>query len=476
MSNFYITTTLPYVNSDPHIGFAMEIVRADTIARYKKLLGYDLFFNTGVDEHGLKIWQKAIEANEDPQFFVDRYTLKFQKLKDTLGLLEDIHFIRTTDPSHEAAAQEFWRRVEANGYIYKKNYEVTYCVGCEMEKTNSELENDKCPIHPDRVLERISEENYFFKFSEFQKPLLELYKKNFVVPDFRFNEIKAFIERGLQDFSISRRKEKMPWGIPVPNDESQVMYVWFDALVNYISTLGWPNDNETFEKFWVNGTPTQYAGKDNLRQQSAMWQAMLMAVGLPPSHQIVINGFINISGQKISKSLGNLVDPNTYVSLYGTDALRYYLLRHISPFEDSDFSDEKFKEAYNANLANGLGNLVSRIMNMVVSYDVDIPKIETDFSKVSSSLEAHFEAFELNKVADEIWRKIGELDAFIAVNEPYKKIKIDENGAKKDVSYLAQELGQIAVMLKPLMPSTASVILELLSEKKKPDTPLFIRK
>ncbi len=319
--NFYITTTLPYVNAEPHIGFASEIIYADVRARFERLLGNDVVFNTGTDEHGAKIWQKAQEEGVDVQEYVDGYAAKFDELKTMLDL-SYTNFIRTTDKNHIKAAQEMWRRVDANGFIYKKQYSVKYCVGCELEKTDSDLDNGECPLHPGKELELIEEENYFFKFSEFGDKLLELYKKNpeFVMPKKRLNEIQAFVERGLQDLSISRLASKMPWGVPVPGDKTQVMYVWFDALTNYISTLGWPDDTENFEKFWgtkENPSAIQIAGKDNLRQQSAMWQAMLMAADLPTSKQVFINGFIGVDGQKMSKSIGNVIAPSEMVERYG---------------------------------------------------------------------------------------------------------------------------------------------------------------
>lgn len=475
---FYITTTLPYVNADPHIGFALEIVRADAVARYKKLLGYEVFFNTGTDEHGQKIWQNANEAGESVQVYTDRYAEKFRELKTALGLLPEINFTRTTDAHHVAAAQEFWKRCNDAGYIYKKEYHIKYCVGCELEKTDSELVEGKCPIHPNRELELISEENYFFKFSAFQERLLALYAANptFVVPAFRQNEIKKFVEGGLQDFSISRLKSKMPWGVAVPGDDTQVMYVWFDALVNYISTLGWPENSETFGDFWINGTPTQYCGKDNLRQQTAMWQAMLMAADLPNSHQVVVNGFINVDGQKMSKSLGNVINPYDLVAEYGTDVLRYYLLRHVHPFEDSDMTMEKFKEAYNANLANGLGNLVSRIMKMIVSYDVDISQADFSHDTMLSFHAEHMEKFELHTAMDEIWRLVGDLDRFIAENEPFKLVKTQPEQAHKDLTYCAEELSRIATSLTPFLPETAERIMDCLTNKKSPEAPLFVRK
>lgn len=274
--SFYITTTLPYVNSDPHVGFAMEIIRADSIARYKKLQGFDVFFNTGTDEHGQKLLADATKAGKDVKEYVDHFAEQFRGLKGLLNISDDVHFIRTTDDHHEKAAQAIWKIVEQKGYIYKKNYETKYCVGCELEKTDSELnEQGRCPVHPDKEIELINEENYFFALSKVAPLLENLYKEKteLVIPAFRFNEMKAFLSRGLEDFSISRLKSKMSWGVPVPRDEDHVMYVWFDALTNYISTLGWPEDkNGLYKKFWQEGQKIQYCGKDNVRQQSMMWQ------------------------------------------------------------------------------------------------------------------------------------------------------------------------------------------------------------
>lgn len=477
--SFYITTTLPYVNADPHVGFAMEIIRADAVARYKKLSNFDVFFNTGTDEHGLKIYRKAEEQKIPPQEYADDYAAKFRELIPALHISKDIHFIRTTDPHHIKAAQEFWRRCKAKGDIYKKTYKIKYCVGCEMEKTESEIENGHCILHPNLDLEIIEEENYFFKFSNYQKPLLEYYKKNpaFVIPNFRFNEIKAFVERGLEDFSISRLKTKMPWGIPVPDDQDHVMYVWFDALINYISTIGWPEDEKTFKTYWMNGTPVQYCGKDNLRQQSAMWQAMLMSAGLPNSAHIIINGFITSGGQKMSKSVGNVINPFDIVKEYGAEALRYYLLREISSFEDGDFTAEGFKAAYNASLANGLGNLTSRILKMATSYGVTLESAsQKPIEKHIKQDKKNFDSFNLKVVMDDIWSEINEVDAFIQKNEPFKTIKTNPDKAKSDVAALLAHLYDISTRLLPLMPETAKTIQTLIVENKMPEKPLFARK
>lgn len=473
---FYITTTLPYVNADPHIGFATEIIRADVIARYQKLLGKQVFFNTGTDEHGLKIFRKAEEEKVDPQKYVDVWAEKFKQLIPSLGIDPEVNFIRTTDPHHIEAAQEFWKACDKAGDIYKKNYKIKYCVGCELEKTESELINGRCAIHPHLELEIIEEENYFFKFSKYQEKLLELYEKNpnFVVPSYRQNEIKAFVSRGLEDFSISRLKSKMPWGVPVPGDSDHVMYVWFDALVNYVSAVGWPDRKEDFEKWWVkSGGVVQYCGKDNLRQQSAMWQAMLMSAGLPPSKTIVIDGFITHGGQKMSKSLGNVVDPIALVNEYGKEALRYYVCREFHPFEDSDFTEEKFKEAYNANLANGLGNLVSRVMKLANTH-LEKP-VQVD-ENISEDFKTSIESYDIQKACNFIWKEISRLDQYIQETEPFKLVKTDKEKAISIIKELVVGVYGVSTMLNPILPEISETIKKLIKENKSPEAPLFPRK
>ncbi len=481
---FYITTTLPYVNAPLHMGHALEFVRADAIARYKTLQGYDVFFNTGTDEHGQKIYTKAVEKGEDPQVFVDKNFVTFKEQVGAFGMLENLHYVRTTDEAHIKAAQVFWTKVYDNGYIYKKTYQAKYCIGCEAEKTDSELdENGHCLLHPGLELEIINEENYFFKFSEFGEKLLTFYesKPHFVLPDFRFNEVKSFVKNGLQDFSISRMKEKMAWGIPVPGDDSQVMYVWFDALVNYISTLGYPLLEDNFEKYWVRGTPLQYCGKDNTRFQAIMWQAMLIAADLPNSDQIVVNGFITgDKGIRMSKTLGNVVDPLDIVREYGTDVLRFFLLKEISSFEDSPFTIERFRESYQANLANGLGNLVSRIMKMVTNYEVnyllptDEDLLEFD-DAVPEDFHTKIDQYDLKAAMDDIWREVNSLDWLIQNKEPFKLAKTDMPEAQRIVGDLAIRLYIIGFLLQPFMPQTAETIMKLVKEKKTPEKPLFNR-
>ncbi|MEK9177383.1 MAG: methionine--tRNA ligase [Patescibacteria group bacterium] len=473
MGKSYLTTTLPYVNAEPHIGFALEIVQADALARFWRLMGEEVFFNFGTDEHGQKIYQKAQEAGEEPQTYVDGYAKKFDALKGALNLSYDA-FIRTTDPAHKAAAQEFWKRCDQAGDIYKKNYKLKYCVGCELEKTDSELVDGKCPLHPTLAVELIEEENYFFRFSRYGEKLLAFYEAHpdFVVPAFRLNEMKSLIKReGLQDFSISRLAAKMPWGVPVPGDPAQVMYVWFDALINYISTLGWPKDEKKFKDFWPG---VQFAGKDQVRQQAAMWQAMLMSAGLPPSKQIFIHGFVTNAGQKMSKSLGNVVDPVALAKEYGTDAVRYYLLRHVHPFEDSDYSKERFVEAYNANLANGLGNLVARVMKLAednLSAAIPAPNIEGTYP---GEIGARLNAFEFNFAIDRIWERIQSMDRRINGEEPFRLVKENKSKGVEVIQGLVEGLYITAHELTPFMPDTSKKIKAAILANKKPEN-LFAR-
>ncbi len=468
---FYITTTLPYVNAPLHMGHALEFIRADVIARHHILIGDEVFFNSGTDEHGQKIYTKALAAGKQPQQFVDDAFAVFRGQVDAFGINPEVHFIRTTDEHHLHAAQEFWKRVADNGYIYKKTYQTKYCVGCESEKTDSELVNGECPLHPGTNIELIDEENYFFKLSALQDKLLAFYetRPDFIVPDFRYNEMKAFVSRGLEDFSISRLKEKMSWGVPVPGDESQVMYVWFDALSNYISTLGWPENETNFKKFWQDGTPTQYCGKDNTRFQGVIWQAMLIAAGLPNSYQIVVNGFITADGGvRMSKTLGNVVDPLEIAREYGTDALRMFLLSEISSFEDSPFTVERFKESYNAHLANGLGNLVSRTMTLSEKYCEPLVEMPVYAGEI--------QGFDIQASMEAISKEITELDRYINAEKPFSVVKDDLEKGKEIIRTCVERLARIAVALEPFLPETSSVIQLLIKENKKPEKPLFLRK
>ena len=491
---FYITTTLAYVNAQPHIGFASEIVQADALARFHRLVGDEVFFNTGTDEHGLKIYTKAKELGVDMKKYCDEQAETFKSLKGLLNISYD-NFIRTSDENHMKAAQEFWKRCEANGDIYKKMYKTKYCVGCELEKTDSELIYDKCPLHPNLEIECYEEENYFFKFSNYQQKLLNFYKKNpdFVLPKKRFNEIKSFVEMGLQDFSISRLKSKMPWGVEVPGDSEHVMYVWFDALVNYVSALGWPchcervnkfgaiessdlclcnKDKCNYKKFWPG---FQIAGKDNLRQQSAMWQAMLMSAEIENSKQIFINGFITVDGQKMSKSLGNVISPKEMVEKFGIDGTRYLLLTMGGNFgEDFDVSWEKMTEKYNADLANGLGNLVSRVIKLAQNFQTASPV--GGFPLSNEQISKFIDKLELSQAINEIWKNISNANKYIEDEKPWELAKLPVSAREKfeAVMYkLIVDLDNIADALIPFLPDTSEKIKKALEAKK--TEPLFQR-
>ncbi|MFA6429921.1 MAG: methionine--tRNA ligase [Patescibacteria group bacterium] len=478
---FYVTTTLPYVNADPHLGFAMEIIRADALARYHALQGEEVIFNTGTDEHGLKIYRKAQENGLEPQEYVDGYSAKFQGLKDALHL-SYTHFTRTTDAHHVKAAQEFWKRCRDNGDIYKKQYQVKYCVGCELEKTDSELVDGKCPLHPTTALELIDEENYFFRFSKYQQALLDLYDAHpdFVQPDYRLKEIRNFVSAGLTDFSVSRLKTKMPWGVEVPDDADHVMYVWFDALVNYISVLGWPEDQKTFERFWPG---VQVCGKDNLRPQTAMWQAMLCSAGLPNSARVYVGGFLTVNGQKISKSLGNVIDPIALCNEYQTDPVRYFLLREIPFGDDGDFSYERLLGRYTSDLGNGLGNLLNRVIAMSRKYcDGKVPTVdpaackiavagttwegEGGLQKLAELVGASYAEVQCDAALDALWlgrdgakSSIAQANQYIQETEPFKLVKTDPEAVSRILYSMLEACRWYAWLLTPAMPQVADEIL-----------------
>lgn len=478
--NRYITTTLPYVNADPHIGFALEIVQADALARTWRAQGDEVFFSTGTDEHGQKIFEAAEKVGQEPQAYVDHYAGEFKKLKEALDLSNDA-FIRTTDSKHIAAAQEMWRRCAAKGDIYKKTYTGLYCVGCESFKTEKECVDGKCPLHPNADLTEVSEENYFFRFSNYQEKLRAyLERPGVIVPEWRRAEASIFIAGGLEDFSISREAARLSWGIPVPGDDSQVMYVWFDALTNYISTLGWPIDaGGDFQKFWEEeGQTLQVAGKDQVRFQSLMWQAMLMSADIKNTNTVFYHGFITSGGQKMSKSIGNVINPLDLVEKYGTDATRYLLLRHVSPSEDSDLTLEAIHEHYTAHLTNGLGNLVARVMKLAEEHLPGSVPQKKEYETLSSMFINELNQFRFNEAMDYVFGMVSAADIFMAGRTPYKGIK-SENDADRtkaviDIEFLVHELERIATHLVPMMPHTAELITTAVRENKKPEN-LFPR-
>jgi len=464
---FYITTAIPYANAEPHIGFALEILYTDVMARYQHLIGKDIYFLTGTDENGQKMYKTAREHGRDPFDFASEKSAQFQNLADQWNISNN-DFVRTTEKRHHKRAKEFWKLVDKNGDIYKKEYSGLYCVGCEAFKTEKDLVDGKCVDH-DKEPEEISEENYFFRLSKYQLQLEKLFKDNpdFVYPKSKYNEMTSVLKEGLEDISISRSKEKLPWGIAVPGDDTQVVYVWFDALIYYLTALGFTSDNdELLKKYWP--PDIHVIGKDINRFHSLLWPAMLMSAGLELPKQVAVHGFVTLNGQKISKTLGNVISPFELSDEYSLESVRYFLMREI-PFEnDGDFSHKKFKERYNADLANGLGNLTNRILVMIEKYaDGTVPEVNNIYDDIIEKLDKEIwpkynkamEKFAFNHALDETWKFITYCDQLISDKQPWKMVKEDKNEEVSDLlHHLAEALRHIAVMIWPIMPNTAEKI------------------
>ncbi len=461
MKKFYITTSIAYTNADPHIGFALESIQADVLARYHRLLQEDVFFLTGVDQHGLKIAQKAQKENKEPIDFVRPITDKFKELTKVLDISND-DFIETIDQEkHWPSVKKVWSKLLESGDIHKKKYQGFYCVGCEAFVKKSDLVEKMCPHHQ-KEPELIEEENYFFKLSKYAQKVKELIEKNIVnvVPETRKNEILSFIGQGVEDISISRDKEKLTWGIPVPNDESQTMYVWVDALTNYISALGYDQNKEKFQRYWP--ADVHCLGKDIFRFHCLLWPAILLSLGLDLPKNIFIHGFITVDGQKMSKSIGNVIDPFEIIEKYGVDSLRYYLLREIPSAKDGDFTIEKFESRYNSDLASGLGNLFSRVKKMAEN---GFQKEERDLFKIKEKekrYHQYLDNFQLNEALAVIFEIIKQADIFIEKN------KVWEKKGGKEIGYLLQVLEKISYLLEPFLPKTVEKMKEGI-------TPLFPR-
>ncbi len=488
-----ISTAIAYANAGPHIGHAFEYVLADTISRYlKNKEGIDnVFFVTGMDEHGQKIEQKAKEMNIPLQDFVDTNANLFKNLDIELGINYD-YFVRTSDKeAHYKGAQLLWNKLLDAGTLEKREYSALYCIGCEEFKMEKDLsEKGECIVHL-KAPEEVKEENWFFKLSKYGKEIQQKIESDElkIHPETRKNEIMALLERGLEDVSFSRPKEKVSWGIPVPGDDSQVMYVWCDALSNYITALGYGKDKwEEGKEFWNDAT--HIIGKDILRFHGAIWPGMLMAAGLPLPKNILVHGFITSGGQKMSKSLGNVISPNEILDLFrpacgdlAGEALRFVLLHEIPSFEDGDLTMEGIKASYTAHLANGIGNLTSRIMKMATSYEVTFnPKTDPmnifglyDSMKDISRI-IHLEDFDTKEALSEIMSTARSIDGLIQLEQPFKLIKIDEKRGKEIIKDLLVYLYKdIALPLHPFMPKTSAKILECIRENKMPEKPLFNR-
>jgi methionyl-tRNA synthetase len=479
MKQLYITTAIPYVNATPHIGNALDYLIADIWTRYQKQNGNQVRFQVGTDEHGNKIAAKAGEAGLHPQAYTDKMYINFENVIKKVGA-EYTDFIRTTSPHHQQAVQYIWQKLQP--YIYKGTYEGWYCQGCEAFVTDKEatLNNGTCPDH-NQPYQKLSEENYYFKASAFTQQVREaIDKRKFeIVPAFRKHEFLELIKDGIKDISISRPKKNLSWGVPVPNDPNQIMYVWIDALANYITVLGYP-DNEEWKNYWP--ADIQVLGKDILRFHAGIWPPILLALGLPLPKKLLVHGHISSSGTKMSKSLGNVVDPNEIIDQYGVDAFRYYFSRHIPTLDDGDFSWEKFEMAYNNELGNELGNLVQRIAAMINRYQSgvigDVPQPEHDVRIYHD----HMKALEFNRAFDEIWHKVRALNSYIEDVKPWQIAKDSETSLEvkeyleEVLAYMAGSIVQIGDLLVPFLPTTAAAIHAIFTTGvvKLPDTgPLF---
>ncbi len=469
---FYLTTPIFYPNAKLHLGHAYVATLSDVIARYHRLVGSETYLLTGADENTQKIIAPALAAGQTPQEFLDEKVLGFKELFVALNISYD-QFIRTSDQmAHWPGAVALWGRLVAAGDIYKKEYEGLYCVGHEAFVTEKDLQEGRCPDHG-TVPEHIKEENYFFRLSKYTDVLRQKIESGAlsIVPETREREILSLLSGGLQDVSFSRPRNTNSVGIPVPGDDTQVMYVWCDALANYITALGYGQDETLFKKFWP--ADVHIVGKDILRFHAAIWPAMLLSAGILLPKKVLVHGMLLSGGKKMSKTLGNVIDPGELLAEYGTDAVRYYLARHISPFEDGDITREHFKEMYNANLANGLGNLVARIMKLAEDH---LPKgTRPEVAEFPSNYTDALEKFDIKSAIDEVFRHVQALDQKITETQPFKVVKTDPEAGKKLIFDLTQELYFVGRLLNPFVPQTSEAIKTAVVQNKKPET-LFPRK
>jgi methionyl-tRNA synthetase len=473
----FITTPIYYINAQPHIGHAYTTMLADAIARSQRLMGEDVFFLTGTDEHGQKVARAAQKAGKDTKTFSDEVAGAFRQMTADLSISND-DFIRTTEPRHYAAAQEIWNRVRQAGDIYKGEYEGWYCTVDEIFVPEAQLVDDRCPTCGSKV-ERLKEESYYFRLSKYQQPLLDWYRDHpdFVQPEFRLNEVRTFVEAGLQDLSISRTS--FTWGIPVPGDPKNVMYVWFDALTNYLTALGFgsgsPEAEARIAKFWP--TVTHFVGKEIVRQHALYWPAFLMSAGITPPRRIIAHGFWMMGGAKMSKSLGNVARYQEYQQVFGLDGLRYFALREMPLGQDANFSDEAILTRFNADLANDLGNLVSRATTMVHRYrDGVIPEapperaqqldrdLEAAVATAIDAVKANFNAYQVSLALQDTWTLVRHVNKYIVEREPWKLAKdVTNTDVLNQTLYRgADALRVIAALVDPVMPDAASRIRRML--------------
>lgn len=453
--HFYITTSIPYVNGDPHIGFAMELIQADVLARYARQRGETVMFSTGSDEHGTKVAEKAREQGKTAQSYTDEVSHKFRELGSTLGISND-RFVRTTDKGHMQRAQLIWKALEHD--IYKSKYSGWYDVRQEEFVPENQVDPARTdPNHP-QAYQKLEEENYFFALSKYGDRIREAIESEElrIVPKTKRNEILSLLREGLEDISISRPKEKLDWGVPVPGDSHQVMYVWFEALMNYITVIGYP-EHDDFKHFWP--ANVHVIGKDISRFHAAIWPGMLMSLNLALPKTLFVHSFITVNGEKMSKSIGNVISPQEIIDRYGVDAFRYYFMRHIPSYEDGDFSWTRMEEVYNSELANELGNLVSRTAAMITRYESGligpIPEPEHDIAPYVAALrDCRFD-----KALEDVWRQVRGMNQYIDEQKPWVIAKESDPAHLREVlAYAAGSILQIATLLEPFMPETAAKI------------------
>ncbi|MDB5160377.1 MAG: methionyl-tRNA synthetase [Candidatus Saccharibacteria bacterium] len=460
----YIATAIPYVNGTPHIGNALDYLLGDIWTRYQKQNGHDVRFQVGTDEHGNKIAAKAAELGITPKAYTDSTYVNFENLMKKM-MTSYTDFVRTTDDHHVASVQYIWETLKP--YIYKGSYQGWYCVGHEAFFTDKEVQatNGICPDHQ-IPYQQVSEDNYFFKTSAFTDRIkLALTDGTMqILPEFRKLEFLDLIKDGLDDVSVSRPKKNLTWGIPVPGDPEQIMYVWLDALANYITVLGYP-DRPEWKEYWP--ADVQVIGKDILRFHAGIWPAMLLGLGLELPKKLLVHGFVNIGGAKISKTVGNVIDPNVIIDTYGLDAFRYFFSRHIPTLDDGDFTWEKFENAYNNELGNDLGNLIQRVASMILKYQAGVIGETGQAEHDMTAYHAAMDGLEFNKAVDEVWNMVRSLNQYIDNVKPWEVAK----GIGKDpeaephlaeiLSHCAGALVQIGDLLIPFLPATATRIHEI---------------
>lgn len=480
VAKFYITTAIPYVNGAPHIGHALEYFQADAIRRYQQIKGDETLILAGSDENALKNVQAAEKEGIPIEEFLKRNSDVFKNAYKELGVHLDIFQRGSDEKKHWPGVQKLWELCDKKGDIYKKSYEGLYCVGCESFKTENELIDGLCPIHQKKPI-LVKEENYFFRLSKYQKQIIQLIESNefSIIPENKKSESLSFIKQGLEDFSISRSQQRAKGvGIPVPGDPEQIIYVWFDALAIYLTGIGFGLDDTTFKKWWP--ADLHLIGKDINRFHTVYWPAILLSAGLPLPKKILIHSFINApGGVKMSKSLGNVIDPFEIIKEYGLEPFRYYLLSQIPINEDGEASIERFKEVYNADLANGLGNLIARVAKLceTINYTEMGPENRTSEHIIEDEeYTKAFLDFKFNEAIGSIWKKITLLDQFINQEQPWALLKTNSQKVQTILAHCVDQIQEIALLLGPFMPSTSEKILEQFKGPEiKSQKPLFPR-